>query len=152
MMKTLRLLPSILTVSAAFLLSNISFAQQNQTFPVTSLNAGINLIKAEVAANVAQREQGLMFRDRLGPNEGMVFLFGEPQTVCMWMKNTLIPLSVAFMDEKGTIINIEEMKAQTLNSHCAKKAATYALEMSAGWFKQKGIKSGTTIDGLPGVK
>jgi uncharacterized membrane protein (UPF0127 family) len=130
----------------------MSFAQQNQTFPVTSLNAGINLIKAEVAASVAQREQGLMFRDRLGANEGMVFLFGEPQTVCMWMKNTLIPLSVAFMDEKGTIINIEEMKAQTLDSHCAKKAATYALEMSAGWFKQKGIKSGTVIDGLPGAK
>jgi len=152
MMKTFRLLPSILAASAAILLSNMSFAQQNQTFPVTSLNAGINLIKAEVAASVAQREQGLMFRDRLGANEGMVFLFGEPQTVCMWMKNTLIPLSVAFMDEKGTIINIEEMKAQTLDSHCAKKAATYALEMSAGWFKQKGIKSGTVIDGLPGAK
>ena len=93
-----------------------------------------------------------MFRNKLGPNEGMIFLFSGPETVCMWMKNTLIPLSVAFMDEKGTIINIEEMKAQTLDSHCAKKAANYALEMSAGWFKQKGIKPGTTIEGLPASK
>lgn len=141
-----------LSASLMMLLSNTSIAQQNLTFPVTSLNAGINVIKAEVASSPAQREQGLMFRTRLGPNEGMVFLFGEPETVCMWMKNTLIPLSVAFMDEKGTIINIEEMKAQTLDSHCAQKAANYALEMSAGWFKQKNIKPGTVIDGLPGTK
>ena len=148
-------LPPVLRVfsaSLAILLSNISFAQQNQTFPVTSLSAGINVIKAEVAASPAQREQGLMFRTSMGPNEGMIFLFGEPETVCMWMKNTLIPLSVAFMDERGAIINIEEMKAQTLDSHCAKKAANYALEMSAGWFKQKNIKPGTVIDGLPGAK
>lgn len=142
----------VLSTSTAILLSNIAFAQQSQTFPTTSLTAGINVIKAEVASTSAQREQGLMFRTKLGQNEGMVFLFGEPETVCMWMKNTLIPLSVAFMDEKGTIINIEEMKAQTLDSHCARKAATYALEMSSGWFKQKNIKAGTAIEGLPGVK
>lgn len=143
---------SILAASAALLFSTAGYAQQNQTFPVTSLNIGINLIKAEVATTPAQREQGLMFRDKLGPNEGMVFVFDGPETVCMWMKNTLIPLSVAFMDEHGAIINVEEMKAQTLDSHCAKKSATYALEMSTGWFKQKNIKAGTVIDGLPGVK
>ncbi len=118
-------------------------------FPTTQLNIGIHLIKAEVAQSEAEREQGLMFRDKMGDNEGMLFLFGQPAGVCMWMKNTLIPLSVAFMDEKGVIINIEEMKEQTLDSHCAKRAAVYALEMNKGWFKQKNIKPGTKIEGLP---
>lgn len=117
-------------------------------FSTTQLNIGIHLIKAEVAQTEAEREQGLMFRDKLGDNEGMLFLFGQPAGVCMWMKNTLIPLSVAFMDEKGVIINIEEMKEQTLDSHCAKRAAVYALEMNKGWFKQKNIKPGTKIEGL----
>ena len=90
-----------------------------------------------------------MFREKLGPNEGMVFLFGAPAGVCMWMKNTLIPLSVAFLDQDGKIINIEDMKPQTTDSHCANKPATYALEMTAGWFRQKNIKPGMKIDGLP---
>jgi uncharacterized membrane protein (UPF0127 family) len=143
---------SILSATGIFLFSNASHAQQGLRFPVTSLNAGINVIKAEVASSPAQREQGLMFRERMGPNEGMVFLFGAPAGVCMWMKDTLIPLSVAFIDESGKIVNIEEMKAQTLDSHCAKKAVPYALEMNSGWFKQKNIKPGTVIEGLPGVQ
>ncbi|WP_284077652.1 DUF192 domain-containing protein [Herbaspirillum aquaticum] len=122
---------------------------QVRKFATTQLNIGIHLIKAEVAQTEAEREQGLMFREKMGDNEGMLFLFGQPAGVCMWMKNTLIPLSVAFMDEKGVIINIEEMKEQTLDSHCAKRAAVYALEMNKGWFKQKNIKPGTKIEGLP---
>ncbi|BEV14500.1 DUF192 domain-containing protein [Herbaspirillum sp. DW155] len=122
---------------------------QVSKFPTIQLNIGIHLIKAEVAQTEAQREQGLMFREKMADNEGMVFLFGQPAGVCMWMKNTLIPLSVAFMDEKGVIINIEEMKEQTLDSHCAKRPAVYALEMNKGWFKQKNIKPGTRIEGLP---
>lgn len=124
-------------------------AQQSQRFPVISLNAGIHVIKAEVASNETQREQGLMFRKQMAPNEGMVFVFDAPAGACMWMKNTLIPLSVAFLDQKGAIINIEEMKAQTLDSHCAEKAAFYALEMNQGWFKQRHLKPGTVIEGLP---
>lgn len=124
-------------------------AQEIKKFPTVTLNTGIHLIKAEVASNEAEREQGLMFREKMGPNEGMIFLFGAPAGVCMWMKNTLIPLSVAFLDDKGEIINIEEMKEQTTNSHCATKAATYALEMNKGWFKQKNIKAGMKIEGIP---
>jgi len=139
----------LLATLAAFATALPSHAQQPQKFPVITLNSGLYLIKAEVAANEAQREQGLMFRDKMGTNEGMVFLFGAPAGVCMWMKNTLIPLSVAFMDAGGKIINIEEMKEQTLDSHCAIRPATYALEMNTGWFKQKNIKPGMTIDGLP---
>ena len=87
----------------------------------------------------------------MAPNEGMVFVFEAPAGVCMWMKNTLLPLSVAFIDGDGKIVNIEDMQAQTLDSHCAKRQVRYALEMNLGWFKQKNIKPGTTIDGLPKV-
>jgi uncharacterized membrane protein (UPF0127 family) len=123
--------------------------QAQQKFPVIPLTAGMYVIQAEVATTEAQREEGLMFRQKLGPNQGMVFLFGSPAGVCMWMKNTLIPLSVAFLDGNHKIINIEDMQAQTLNSHCAQAPANYALEMNLGWFKQKNIKPGMTIEGLP---
>ncbi len=136
-------------LAAGCLCSASAQTPQVRKFPTTQLNIGIHLIKAEVAQTEAEREQGLMFREKMGDNEGMLFLFGQPAGVCMWMKNTLIPLSVAFMDEKGFIINIEEMKEQTLDSHCAKRAAVYALEMNKGWFKQKNIKPGSKVEGLP---
>jgi uncharacterized protein len=142
---------SISAVITALLVSASPFAasQQSMKFPVISLNAGIHVIKAEVAAKDAERQQGLMYREKMGPNEGMVFLFEAPAGVCMWMKNTFIPLSVAFIDESGKIINIEEMQPQTMDSHCARKPARYALEMNRGWFKQKNIKAGSVIEGLP---
>jgi uncharacterized protein len=142
---------SISAVITALLVSASPFAasQQSMKFPVISLNAGIHVIKAEVAAKDAERQQGLMYREKMGPNEGMVFLFEAPAGVCMWMKNTFIPLSVAFIDESGKIINIEEMQPQTMDSHCARKPARYALEMNLGWFKQKNIKAGSVIEGLP---
>lgn len=109
----------------------------------------MHIIKAEVAGNEAQRQQGLMMRQKMGANEGMLFLFHAPATICMWMKNTLLPLSVAFLDINGKIINIEDMKPQTSQSHCAKKMAHYALEMNLGWFEKKNIKPGNVIEGLP---
>jgi uncharacterized membrane protein (UPF0127 family) len=137
------------TAMAFILISGQAFAQQESKFPVIPLNAGVHVIQAEVAANEAEREQGLMFRKSMGQNEGMAFLFGAPASVCMWMKNTLIPLSVAFIDADGKIVNIENMQPQTLNSHCSKKPVPYALEMNIDWFKHKNIKVGSTIDGLP---
>lgn len=135
--------------AAAFLACPVAFAQQGPRFPVISLTAGIHLIKAEVATKEAERQQGLMLRERMGPNEGMVFVFDAPAGVCMWMKNTYIPLSVAFIDESGKIVNIEDMQPQTTDSHCAKKPIRYALEMNQGWFKQRNIKPGSVIEGLP---
>jgi len=117
--------------------------------PVASLTAGIHLIKAEVAAKEAERQQGLMYREKMGPNEGMLFIFDAPASVCMWMKNTLIPLSVAFLDESGKIVNIEDMQPHSTDSHCAAKPIRYALEMNSGWFRQKNIKPGNLIEGLP---
>lgn len=147
---------TFLAILGATLLSTASgvASAQNQQFTSTQLSAGMHLIKAEVADSDAEREQGLMFREKMPLNAGMVFVFDSPATQCMWMKNTLLPLSVAFIDAKGEIINIEDMQPQTLDSHCSKKAVPvrYALEMNLGWFKQKNIKPGTVIGNLPPLK
>jgi uncharacterized membrane protein (UPF0127 family) len=124
-------------------------AQQISRYPAIPLNIGIHMIRAEVAGSPSEREQGLMFRNSMGANEGMLFLFEAPAEICMWMKNTLIPLSVAFIDDNGKIINIENMQPQTTESHCGKKLVRYALEMNRGWFKQKNIRPGSMVDGLP---
>jgi len=124
-------------------------AQQGPKFPIITLTAGIHVIKAEVAATEAERQQGLMLREKMAPNEGMLFVFQAPAKVCMWMKNTLLPLSVAFIEGNGKIINIEGMKPETTDSHCSKTLARYALEMNQDWFNQKNIKPGNTIEGLP---
>jgi uncharacterized membrane protein (UPF0127 family) len=122
-----------------------------QDMPVVQLNAGMHLIRAEVAAEFGTRMRGLMYRASMPQNAGMLFVFDESTQHCMWMKNTLIPLSVAFIDEKGAITNIEDMKPQTEDSHCASRAARYALEMNRGWFAAHGIKPGSRIGGIPGV-
>jgi uncharacterized membrane protein (UPF0127 family) len=130
-----------------------SFAQlAGDGLPTVQLNAGMYLIRAEVAADEPTRERGLMFRKQMASNAGMLFLFDQPGSQCMWMKNTLIPLSVAFLDEHGTIINIEDMAPQTENSHCARRPARYALEMNGGWFAARGIKPGMRLGGIPGTK
>jgi uncharacterized protein len=124
-------------------------AKQPGEFPRAKLTAGMYVIDAAVAANDADREQGLMYRSELAPNEGMLFVFGENAVHCFWMKNTLIPLSIAFMRADGTVTDIDEMQAETTNNHCPKNNGVYALEMSKGWFTSKGIKPGMKIQGLP---
>jgi uncharacterized protein len=116
--------------------------------PTLELSAGIHLIRAEVANTFETRAQGLMFRKYLGPNEGMLFVFPQAEAHCMWMKNTLIPLSVAFLDAQGGIVSIAEMQPQTETSHCAAGPAKFALEMSGGWFAGKGLKPGATLLGV----
>ena len=125
---------------ALILLIDSSMANAQTKLPVEPLSIGIYAIQAEVAATDSARQQGLMMRTKMGASEGMVFDFQAPAGVCMWMKNTLIPLSVAFIDSEGTIVNIEDMQPETTASHCAKKVVRYALEMNQGWFKQKNIK------------
>ncbi len=131
----------------AALLISLDSAAQN--FPVTSLTIGVHLIRAEIATTDEERARGLMFRQQLGSNEGMVFRFTEARQVCMWMKNTPLPLSVAFIGDDGKIINIEDMQPQTEAAHCSRKPARYALEMMQGWFRQRNIKPGAPISGLP---
>lgn len=130
---------------AALLLAGTALAQ---SLPMIELNAGIHRIEAEVAATNAARMRGLMQRTTLAPQRGMLFVFDQEARHCMWMKNTYLPLSVAFLDASGRILNIEEMRPQTEDNHCAARPARYALEMNAGWFAQRGIKAGDVIVGI----
>ena len=116
--------------------------------PTVPLQAGMYLIKAEVANGFGSRMQGLMFREKMAANDGMLFVFPDRERQCMWMKNTPLPLSVAFIDEAGVILNVENMKPQTEDSHCSAGPARYALEMNLGWFKSRNIKPGLKITGL----
>jgi len=122
-----------------------------QELPVVQLSAGMHSIRAEVAADFSTRARGLMHRSSRPANAGMLFIFDEPSIHCMWMKNTLIPLSVAFLDAAGTLINIAEMAPHSEQSHCAAREARYALEMNRGWFAARGIKPGTRLGGIPGT-
>jgi uncharacterized protein len=143
-------MPKPIRIISGIILSCLcTFTIAQTKLPVKQLSAGIYLISAEVAATDADRQIGLMSRTKMGANEGMIFDFGAPATVCMWMKNTLIPLSVAFIDVEGKIVNIEDMQPETLDSHCALKPVRYALEMNQTWFKQKNIKAGSKIGGIP---
>ncbi len=120
-----------------------------QSLPVLELKAGMHLIRAEVAADFSSRARGLMHRKALAPNAGMLFVFDDAALHCMWMKNTYVALSVAFLDDKGEIINIADMAPQSERSHCATRPALYALEMERGWFAQRGIKAGARLGGVP---
>ena len=119
-----------------------------QPLPVAELRAGMHLIHAEVAADFSTRARGLMHRKGLAPNAGMLFVFDAPSEQCMWMKNTYIPLSVAFVDAQGTIINIADMQPHSEQTHCSARPALYALEMTRGWFAERGIKPGMKLGGL----
>lgn len=142
-MKTRQILTPLL-LAAGLLLGTAARAEM----PRMELTAGFHRIEAEVAANQDDRMQGLMQRSRLGAGQGMLFVFPMQQRHCMWMKNTLLPLSVAFLDEEGRIINIRDMQPQTEDNHCADAPARYALEMNQGWFATRGIKPGMKISGV----
>jgi uncharacterized membrane protein (UPF0127 family) len=131
-------------ISLLFWFSSQALAQM----PRLDLSAGLYRIDAEVAADQANRMQGLMNRKNLPAHQGMLFVFPSAERHCMWMRNTLIPLSVAFLDEEGRIINIENMKPHTENNHCAASPARFALEMNLGWFFAKGLKPGLRIGGV----
>jgi hypothetical protein len=136
------------TVVGALFGLMLSVAWAQNAMPVLELNAGFHRIEAEVAASDQNRQVGLMNRQAMPQQRGMLFVFTQPNTHCMWMRNTLIPLSVAFIDDEGYIINIEDMKPQTEDNHCARQPARYALEMNLGWFAQRGIKPGVKLGGL----
>jgi uncharacterized membrane protein (UPF0127 family) len=120
----------------------------NAEMPRMELTIGFYRISAEVAADQPNRMQGLMHRRSMPAHEGMLFVFPGAERHCMWMRNTLLPLSVAFLDDEGRILNIEDMQPQTENNHCAAAPARYALEMNLGWFASKGFKAGQRIGGI----
>jgi uncharacterized membrane protein (UPF0127 family) len=117
--------------------------------PRTKLSVGMYQIDAQVAASSEQREIGLMFRKNMPQHEGMLFIFESPSRLCFWMKNTPLPLTAAFVADDGSIVNLEDMKPLTTESHCSSKPVRYVLEMNQGWFAKKGIKPGTKLSGRP---
>ena len=127
--------------------------------PATALAAGLptrtltirgHRLVVEIAATEQTRETGLMNRFSLQPDHGMLFIFEAPQPLAFWMKNTYIPLSVAFVDSGGRILNIEDMRPLDPSTHWSAGPALYAIEMKQGWFADKGIAPGDLVQGLTG--
>lgn len=141
-----RLLALFLT-SATALLASGAWAQEGpQTgLPRVEMTAGMHRIQAQVASTPQQRAIGLMHRREMPSNEGMLFVFEEPGTQCFWMKNTLLPLTAAFVADDGTVVNLADMKPQSLDSHCSAKPVRYVLEMHQGWFAKRGIQAGQRL-------
>lgn len=133
-----------LCASILWFVSVNSYAQ----LPKIELTAGFHRIEAEVAADQPTRMTGLMNRPNMPANRGMLFVFPRAERHCMWMRNTLLPLSVAFLDDEGRILNVEDMQPQTEDNHCASRPARFALEMNLGWFSAKGLKPGVRIGGI----
>ncbi len=132
-------------------LTPVAQADQPQlTLPRIGITAGMHVIQAQVASTPDQRTIGLMFRTEMPANEGMLFVFERPAGQCFWMKNTLIPLTAAFIADDGTIVNLADMQPQTLDSHCSTAPVRYVLEMNQGWFTKRGIKAGSRLK-APGL-
>lgn len=134
------------------LTSALAQAQADPQRPLPTLRltaGGIHVIQAEVATSTSERATGLMFRREMATSAGMLFRFEQPAVHCFWMQNTLLPLSIAFVADDGSIVNIADMKPQTTESHCAEKPVRYALEMNQGWFARRGIKAGSKLQGEP---
>ena len=138
-------------LSCALLVSGFVQAQEapQMNLPRVALSAGMHQIDAQVALNSEQRQAGLMFRKDMPQHEGMIFVFEQPAKQCFWMKNTLLPLTAAFVADDGTIVNLVDMKPHSLDGHCSDKPVRYVLEMNQGWFAKKGIKAGSKLQGAP---
>lgn len=119
---------------------------------VVDLQIGEHKIHAELAATSAAQKKGLMFRTSLLDHQGMLFVYEQPTEACMWMKNTVIPLSVAFINRTGHIINIARMRPLSKKLHCSEADAFYALEMTEGWFQARGVQAGSLIAGLEAIE
>ena len=114
-----------------------------------TLSAGIQQMDIQLALTPEQHQIGLMYRTDMPQGEGMLFVFPNPSKQCFWMKNTLLPLTAAFVADDGSIVNLEDMKPQTTDSHCSLKPVRYVLEMNQGWFAKKGLKAGSKLAGRP---
>jgi len=144
----LRLLRALIAAALALQLSSAGLADPLLTY---ALRIKGHALRAELANDDESRRTGLMFREQMADTTGMLFVYEAEGRHAMWMKNTLIPLSVAFIDRTGHIINIEDMEPQTEDAHAARTPAAYALEVNQGWFKKRSIKPGDRVEGLEKV-
>jgi uncharacterized protein len=153
MMPNHRLLcATLFLVAAACAVVAPTTARAASPLPTVTLTIKTHKLTAEVAANPEERATGLMHRFSLRPDSGMLFVFERSEPQAFWMKNTFIPLSIAFIDADGRILNIEDMAPQTENSHWSKGPSLYALEMRKGWFAERGIRAGDRVEGIPAAK
>jgi uncharacterized protein len=135
----------------AIAVSHTAIAQEkpvNKNLPVVELKIKSHKLRVEVAADVNSRTIGLMNRFSLATDSGMLFVFPQSEPLGFWMKNTYIPLSIAYVDAKGVILNIADMKPQDESTHPSRGPAMFAIEMKQGWFKEKGIVAGDKVEGL----
>ena len=141
----------LMAVTLALTLVRPAAAQESPqlNLPRVKLSAGMHQIDAQVAQTPAQRQVGLMHRREMPQHEGMLFVFEQASTQCFWMKNTILPLTAAFIADDGTIVNLADMKPQTEDSHCSAKPVRFVLEMNQGWFGKKGLKAGSRLAGAP---
>jgi uncharacterized membrane protein (UPF0127 family) len=146
-----RLLP---IVTVALLAAAPALAQDGPQpkLPTTPLTIGMYVVQAELAVTPQQQATGMMFRRSMGTNEGMLFVNDEPGVRCFWMRNTLVPLTIAFIADDGTIVNLADMAPKSEQSHCSAKPVRYALEMNQGWFAKRGFKAGDKVRGAPFTK
>ena len=143
----------VLSFVVALALGSVAHhAQAVAELPIVSLTINGHKIAAEVAATPEQRATGLMHRFSLKPDHGMVFVFERAEAMGFWMKNTFIPLSIAFIGADGRILNLDDMAPRDETSHPSKGPALYALEMRKGWFAERGIGPGDVVMGLPAPK
>jgi uncharacterized membrane protein (UPF0127 family) len=146
MNKSLRRLVLALSLAASSVLAQN--APQPKLDTIT-LSAGMHNIRAEVARTPLQTQTGMMFRREMAQHEGMLFVFDGVERRCFWMKNTLLPLSIAFIADDGRIVSLADMQPQSEESHCSAEPVRFALEMNQGWFAKRGIKPGFKLKGPP---
>jgi uncharacterized protein len=142
---------SSLVLALALVFGHIAQAQTGPQpkLETVELTAGMHVVQAELAVTPAQQATGMMFRPDMAGNEGMLFVNSDSAPRCFWMRNTLVPLTIAFIAEDGTIINLADMAPKSDASHCSTKPARYALEMRQGWFAKRGLKAGLKLRGGP---
>jgi uncharacterized membrane protein (UPF0127 family) len=124
-------------------------AEENAAAPKFALEIGSAKLEVEVANTPDARERGMMNRTNLGADSGMLFVLDTPDNVCLWMKNTKIPLSAAFINSYGWIMKIVDLQPDTLDEHCAPFPIKYVLEVNRDWFASNRIKAGDRVDKLP---
>ena len=139
-------------IACSLLLAGTSASAQSNPGPQmglarTQLTAGMHRLDVQLAQTPEQRQIGLMWRKDMPVHEGMLFVFEQATTQCFWMRNTLIPLTAAFVEEDGTIVNLADMQPQSDDSHCSSKPVRFVLEMNQGWFAKRQVKPGAKLGG-----
>jgi uncharacterized membrane protein (UPF0127 family) len=148
------LLRRIVTLLLGVALTGSSYAQSGPQppLPTARLTAGMHIITAELATTPQSRTVGMMFREKTPPNHGMLFVFEYKGQQCFWMRNTPLPLSIAFIEDDGAILQINDMAPKNETLHCSQRPVRFALEMEQGWFARKGLAAGSKIGGLPATR